>query len=339
MDSNKEIKKIDKELKVFYNEEDYGEIAKEWIHENIEESLEDEDTHPITFYDFFSELSEDKLDDTLWVLYTKQEKEEAKKYFTQSTAYGYLHVKTADTLWGCFAEGERFSVRVKQEYTFMSVVARYMGQSLICGWEKEANYLAQSMINSIEFGKQEEEGYTIHRLIADGFAWDLAAWFALELYCKVYDKTFDRKKAEYPKSMVPYDTVLKNWDSKDLQEIDKLTFLLCEKHIEQSQEQKGDQDYFEFGATYNKLFPYEIFTWFKYREKAGLKNPKTFTHPLMNTPIAKMFLDIKEPLPKPTELPYAKELLDKLQEQCPDVEVPEWLDENNEDILPDDFMK
>ena len=38
-----------------------------------------------------------------------------------------------------------------------------------------------------------------------------------------------------------------------------------------------------------------------------------------------MFLDIKEPLEKPTELPYAKELLEQLKEKCPNVEIPEWL--------------
>jgi len=49
----------------------------------------------------------------------------------------------------------------------------------------------------------------------------------------------------------------------------------------------------------------------------------------MNIPIAKMFLELKEPLSKPTELPYAKELLEKLKEKCPDVEVPEWLSKNS----------
>ena len=97
-----------------------------------------------------------------------------------------------------------------------------------------------------------------------------------------------------------------------------------------------------------KYYPYIVIGYLAIRKIKGLKNPKTFTHPLMNTPIAKIFLDIKEPLPKPTELPYAKELLEKLKVQCPDVEIPEWLEGNDEktptsqqsnDVLPEDFMK
>jgi len=83
-----------------------------------------------------------------------------------------------------------------------------------------------------------------------------------------------------------------------------------------------------FNKTYdnNFMFPYEILTWLKIRELKGLKNPTEFSHPFMNTPIAKMFLDIKEPLLKRKELPFAKELLEKLKEKSPNVEIPEWLD-------------
>jgi len=327
MDTNKEIKKIDKELKAFYNEADYGEIARRRIKKKIKKVLTNESDSPITIYNIFKDLNRWTLHDTFQTIYTTQEKPEVKKYFTQSTAYGYLHVKSADTLWGCIPKGERFAIRVKAEYEFMHIPARYMAQALICGWEKEAVYLAKSMIESINFGKQEEEGYTIHKLIADGFRFDRAAWFALELYCKAYNdnECFDREKADYPQNMYPYDKALEKWDSEDLEEIDKLIYMLCEIHVEQSQEQKTDEDYFEFGDTYAKLFPYEILTWLKFREKTGLKNPTKFTHPLMNTPIAKFFLSLETPLPYPDDLPYVKELLKKLKEQCPNVEVPEWL--------------
>jgi len=171
----------------------------------------------------------------------------------------------------------------------------------------------------------------------------------LELYCKLKDRDFDRKNADYPEKMYPYDEVLKNWDTEDGLEVEKYISILATIHLDQTKEQVNEGDYFEFGDTSRWLFPYEILTWFKLRELKGLKNPTKFTHPLMNTPIAKMFLDIKEPLPKPKELPFAKELLEKLKEKCPDVEIPEWLDANNstqtksksqsDDLLPEDFLK
>jgi hypothetical protein len=119
----------------------------------------------------------------------------------------------------------------------------------------------------------------------------------------------------------PYNTIKEVGQSEHGTKIDRVASMMCDMHIELSKE-----DGF-FSNLIVKLFPYEILVWLKLREKAGLKNPKTFTHPLMKTPIAKMFLDLKEPLPKPTELPYAKELLEKIQEKCPNVQIPQWLEE------------
>jgi hypothetical protein len=119
-------------------------------------------------------------------------------------------------------------------------------------------------------------------------------------------------------------TVLKNIYSSDIRLVNMLSDLLCNTYLEINDKNK---------------FPYEVLVWLKLREKAGLKNPKNFSHPLMNTPIAKMFLSLKEPLPKPSELPFAKELLEKLKEKCPDVEIPEWIKDITQlNIIPEDFM-
>jgi len=183
------------------------------------------------------------------------------------------------------------------------------------------------------------------------------AWFIIELYSIYSDKEINKRRALYPKDgYMPYDIVLADWDTGDMEQIDIFVTLLATKFLESATIPMNENNESEKRANLEiahiQLFPYEILTWLKLREKTGLKNPKTFTHPLMNTPIAKMFLDIKEPLPKPTELPYAKELLEKLKEKCPDVEIPEWLEGNteqvleakkeetqNNDIIPDDFLK
>ena len=139
--------------------------------------------------------------------------------------------------------------------------------------------------------------------------------------------------------------MLKNLKSKDTAKINVLIYIICEMYLELENKKKN------LFQNINYAFPYEILAWLKLRELKGLKNPTKFTHPLMNTPIAKMFLNIKEPLPKPKELPYAKELLEKLKEKCPDVEIPQWLDSEDtpnteketqtqsNDTIPDDFMK
>ena len=162
--------------------------------------------------------------------------------------------------------------------------------------------------------------------------------------------------------------LLKEWDTTDNKTLDFDIEALCELHLSQAANDLADADaHYEddiYNLRYRELFipalyilPYEVLVWLKLRELKGLKNPKTFTHPLMNTPIAKMFLNIKEPLLYPQELPYAKELLEKLKEQCPDVEIPEWLDGSSsnstanvkteetkeekhtqDNIIPDDFF-
>ena len=172
-------------------------------------------------------------------------------------------------------------------------------------------------------------------------------WFLLSFYAKIHNNDFILSTLEVESVSYPYTDILQAWDNEDMTKIELWIYLLCEVHIELT---RKDEYYHNI---LSQLFPYEILTWLKLREHAGLKNPKTFTHPLMNTPIAKMFLNIKEPLPKPKELPYAKDLLEKLKEQCPNVEIPEWLDSEDtpntsteietntqsSDTIPDDFMK
>jgi hypothetical protein len=131
----------------------------------------------------------------------------------------------------------------------------------------------------------------------------------------------------------PYSILQEVEKSEIDSEIDYFVSLLCETHIELSKEDEF------FSNPMVKIFPYEILLWLKLREKSGLKNPKRYSHPMMNIPLTKMFLDIKEPLPKPRELPFAKELLEKLKEQCPDVEIPEWLEDITQlNTIPEDFM-
>ena len=179
-------------------------------------------------------------------------------------------------------------------------------------------------------------------IIKRGTEGALSSWFVIELYSLVVQKELHKKRARYPKDLSPYNMALEDWDSEDTDMINDIIGILCDKHLEKAiiPLENYDWDRKErLEIPTFQLFPYEILAWLKLREKAGLKNPTEFSHPLMNTPIAKMFLDIKEPLAKPTELPYAKELLDKLQEQCPDVDIPEWLEEiTNRHTIPEDFM-
>jgi len=352
MTDDKRVKKLWKKLEKFHKDPTSILFPRaDGTHKKLNKMIKDtkkvvEGIKPVGIaFNLLHQCASWKLDYTFYELMEKQNKEEALEMYSQSTACGYLTTKNASLTYGCL---------LSNEFKLMDTIALYMAQTFIAGWTDKAFEIAEIMIASINYGKVKnyEEQRSIELLIGDGFSLVPASWFMLELYCQSEGRDFDRKKASYPEEMYPYDEALKNWNTQDMTEVEKYVSILSAMHLEQTKEQVTDDDYFEFGDTTRWLFPYEILTWLKLRERAGLKNPKTFTHPLMNTPIAKFFLEMKEPLPKPKELPFAKELLEKLKEKCPDVEIPEWLNETDRlseseesstqsenTILPDDFMK
>jgi len=174
------------------------------------------------------------------------------------------------------------------------------------------------------------------------------AWFSVKLLSNVLEFEIGRKPF-YPnkKKFAPYQTILEEWDNEDLVEVDKMSFMLCELHLS-SKEYHSRAFSWLFAREYSILLPYEVMIWLKLREYKGLKNPKTFSHPLMQTKLMKKLLRIDTNLPAPqSDLELKLFLEEKVQVMCPDndVLIPEWLEgkneptPNNEDILPDDFMK
>jgi hypothetical protein len=215
----------------------------------------------------------------------------------------------------------------------MHRVSFILGLNILCSDEEMCSELGDHLLDSLN---------AKNCIIKRGREDALASWFVIELYSLVTQKEFHKKRARYPKDLSPYNMALEDWDSEDADMIDDIIGILCDKHLDKAIIPLDNYDFerkerLEIPSF--QLFPYEILAWLKLREKAGLKNPTEFSHPLMNTTIAKMFLDIKEPLPKPKELPFAKELLEKLKEQCPDVEIPEWLEDMSQlNTIPEDFM-
>ncbi|MDF1880489.1 hypothetical protein JHD50_04080 [Sulfurimonas sp. MAG313] len=148
------------------------------------------------------------------------------------------------------------------------------------------------------------------------------SWFLIDLYAVGTSTVYDNERVDYPEDMSPYNDILKEWDTLDLLQVDLFVSMLAEMHL-LIEDEEPTEEYLNFSKSIMKLYPYEILVYLNFRRIKGLENPKEFTHPLMNTPIAKIFLEIKEPLPKPKDLPYVKELLTKLNEKCPNVKIPQ----------------
>jgi len=306
----------------------------------IETSLEDESLIPV-YFDFFKDMFAFHCEYSAFVYTELDNEEEALKHLEIALGYGKVLLQEAPKTCGCFKGENPFIVSNKA--TFMTSLF------LLAGENESFEASAKTLIDSLH-GK--------NCIIKKGYNKATISWFVLRLLSQYTKEEIKLHKLLQPTLNENYEKVLKKWDSRDTKEISILLDTLCEMHLAQAIKDLADANehaeedimnlrYRELFLPLMYSFPYEILVWLKLREKAGLKNPKTFTHPLMNTPIAKMFLDIKEPLPKPTELPYAKELLEKLKEKCPSVEVPAWLDANTEkvneaksnDIIPDNFLK
>ncbi len=62
------------------------------------------------------------------------------------------------------------------------------------------------------------------------------------------------------------------------------------------------------------LFPYEILCWLRLREWAGLENPASFDHPLMQQPLARLPQAVPLPIP---ETPLLDQVIAKFKQEYP----------------------
>jgi len=214
------------------------------------------------------------------------------------------------------SEAKRKSILLKYFFLNMQNIVPLITISFLSQEKEISKILIEDVINSVN-----AKNSIIERGLPDA----LSSWFTLEIFSICFNITINKKIANYPRkdNFIHYQNILDKWNTNDIIEVEQMIYFLIELHGLNVEKENRKYDTTLLYAT--TFFPFEILAWLKLREKAGLKNPTEFSHPLMNTPIAKMFLELKEPLPKPTELPYAKELLEKLKEKCPDVEVAEWL--------------
>ncbi len=299
------------------NKEGNGELygyAMAWFHDIMDDELT-----PMACETTFKKLQRWYLDNTHYQILEHNDIPLAVKYFGYSSAYAYLALYSGEIHNEC-------PEALGESYYLMDEATAHMSQSLLCGWESEYAQIGDSLIASIDFGQQKDaEGQSISKIISTGTEDMLPGWFLLDLYCKVYDKSYDKSLARYPENMLIYDNILEQWDTQDTTEVDRMIYLMGEYHLEETREAKNDEEYFMFDDSLYWLFPYEILIWLKLREIRGLANPSQFSHPLMHTPIARFYLTLDTPLERPSDLPYAYELLEKLQTLCPKTEIPNWL--------------
>ena len=292
-----------------YPDETHGCKVYETQRQTVEKVLSGEESFGSVFT-LFNNFSEWHLRHAEYQILQLDQSVAARNEFAKSAIYGYLAVKKGKESAGCW---------ICNVFLYMSRASFYMARNMLCGWWDRAWDIANIINESVDFGiVTDEKGNKVKRIITCDETEVPASWFLLELFHKVKGSDFNRDNAEYPELMTPYAQVLEKWDTDDLTDVDRSVYNMADRHLEQAKEPTGENDeHPEFESAVLWLFPYEILAWLALRKKAGLENPKEFSHPLMNTPLAKMFLELETPLPEPAELPYADELVAKLVENCP----------------------
>jgi hypothetical protein len=292
--------------------------------DQIREHLQSDHSADAVYFRWLYDLAFLHFEYSIYLLYKMKNRQESNKHLGKFLGYGEVILDAGSHACNCLRSEAPYIVSNK---------ATFMASTLLLTGEME-DFLktCEHLINSLN-GK--------NCIIKKGYKKATISWFLLKLFSFYIKKEITLHKLLQPILDDKYELILEKWDTTDNKEVLFAIEALCELHLTQATLDLADVDkyteedtnslrYIELFLPAMYTFPYEILVWLKLREKTGLKNPKTFAHPLMNTPIAKMFLDIKEPLPKPTELPYAKELLEKLKERCPNIKIPTWLESSEE---------
>ncbi len=286
---------------------------------NIEEGLASSSIDGV-YFSWLLDLSILHFEYSVFALNKLKDTDLAKKHLSLSSEYGYKCLDAGASSCGCF--------ECKNPFVIVNKATFMLSNLLLASDTKKFVNVADHLIDSLN-----GEGCIIKK----GYKNSSISWFILKLYSAFYSKEIILHKLLQAKLEFPYDEIVENFDTTDVNEVSKYIALLCDMHLISAKEsyeihykeQYGEDDESDiYGLKYKELFsigtyllPFEALLYLKLRELHGLKNPTEFTHELMSSDLVKMYLDIKEPLEEPTELPYANELIEKVKENCKKFEI------------------
>lgn len=180
----------------------------------------------------------------------------------------------------------------------------------LAGWQRETALLGDLLLKGLDTRlldlrhTDRHEAGTLYRHF----------WFLLQLYADVQGKTIDTSLYSYPDDMSPYQAVLTDWRTTDLNQVAQFVSAMADFHVQEARETAHDE-IAEFDFSDYMLFPHEILTFLRMREWMGLSNPASFDHPLMQQPLAKMPAPV--PLAQPNT-PLLDQVIAKFKQEFPE---------------------
>jgi hypothetical protein len=165
--------------------------------------------------------------------------------------------------------------------------AKCLGLQFIVGWPERAKVIGDVLTKGLDTPMLDLRHTNRHYkgTIFPHF------WFLMHLYTLWRElPAIDTEKYSYPnaETMAVYDTVLDDWQTRDVEKVAGWCNDMAEHHIRNAWSGNQD-DALEFDHTEAMIFPYEIFAYLRLREWQKLPNPDpaTLTHPLFAQPLGK----------------------------------------------------
>ena len=181
--------------------------------------------------------------------------------------------------------------------------------NILSGWRTDANTIGHLLVKGLDtslldlkHNDRHEKGKLYRHF-----------WFLLHLYCSAKGLILDTSLYSYPEDMSPYDKVLADWRTPDVNTVQSFVTAMADFHLREARETEHDE-VAEFDDEDYMLFPHEILSFLRVREWLGLPNPGTFDHPLMNQPLARMPQPV--PLPQP-DTPLLDQVIGKFKREYP----------------------
>lgn len=190
----------------------------------------------------------------------------------------------------------------------------YYSLNVLAGWREDAAWIGKLLHRGLDTSLLDlrhtprHEAGTFYRHF----------WFLMHLNCDTAGIALDTSPYSYPEDMSPYRDVLADWRTPDLAKVQRFVSAMTDFHVLEAEvraDLEGEpNEISEFNTEPRMLFPHEILTFLRLREEAGLENPTSFDHPLMNQPLAKLPGPV--PLPRPAT-PLLDQVIEKFKRDYP----------------------
>ncbi|HCE6004156.1 TPA: hypothetical protein NHK98_005602 [Pseudomonas aeruginosa] len=187
----------------------------------------------------------------------------------------------------------------------LTEAALTLSLSIIAGWKEDARSVLNTLVSGLDsplLDLRKNPHHSAGKLYRH-------FWFLLHLCSDMFSKSVTPENYSYPDDMSPYTEALEQWKTGDLDLVQRLISSMADFHLDHSRS-TGHEEILEFDVESRALFPYEILAFLRIREWAGIKNPESYDHPLMNTALAQMNTD---PIPYPAA-DFSDKVIDDLQD-------------------------